>query len=255
MKTQLLSFFVSTWRGLVLSSFCLSAAAVLADTPINAVPATIGASGRYFLSMNLNISNSSKNAITVNADDVTIDFQDHSITGSAGQGTNATGILATNHRNITVKNGSLSGFKTAIVFQRGSNIVNNNANNIVQNMRLSSNTFIGILIVDGSGCLIEQCQINGTGGTLSGVDAVGISLQSSSAVARNNQISRVSANYGSSFGIVSNASTALLVDNQIEAAINGISVFNAIGQTKYQGTLTVNVPNPFNGGTDAGDNN
>jgi hypothetical protein len=255
MNNRLSSLVVLTARGLVLSTFCLGAAAVLADTAINAVPTTISTSGRYFLSMNLDMSNSSQSAITVGADDVTIDFQDHSITGTAGQGTNATGITATNHRNITVKNGSLNGFKIGIVFQRGSNTVNNNANNTVTNMRLSSNTFIGILIVDGSGCLVEQCQINRTGGTLSGVDAVGISLQSSSAVVRNNQISRVSAAYGSSFGIVSNASTAFLVDNQIEAALNGISVFNATGQTKYQRTLTVTVPNPFNGGTDAGDNN
>jgi hypothetical protein len=254
MKTQLLPLFVSTSRRLVLFGFCLTAAAALADTPINLLPTIISSPGRYFLSMNLNTGMSSKSAIVVDADDVTIDFQDHSITGDAGQNTNANGITATNHRNITIKNGTLNGFKTAIVLQKGSSTTNNNANHMVQNMRLSSSTFSGILIVDGCGCRIENCQINRTGGTFSGVDAIGINLQSSSAVARNNQIYRVFANYGASFGIVSNNSNSFLVDNQIEGAINGLSMFGP-GEMKFQRNLTINVLRPFNGGTDAGDNN
>ena len=256
MTTQLHSPVRFLSRFVVLATFCI-AAPLFADTPINAVPFTISSPGRYFLAMNLNSNNSSKSAITIDADDVTIDFQDHSLTGGAGQGTNANGITATNHRNITIKNGTIHGFKTAIVLQRGfsSSTINNNANNVVQNMRLSWNTFGGILITDGTGCQIERCEINRTGGTYTGVDAFGISLQFSSVVARHNQISNVFATAGTSFGIVSNNSWAFLIDNQIETAVNGISVLGNSGQTKYRKNLTINVPRPFNGGTDLGDNN
>lgn len=255
MKYQLFSPVVSWSRRALLTAFCLSAASVLADTAIVAVPTTISAPGRYFLSMNLNTNNSSKSAITIDADDVTVDFQDHSITSGAGLATNASGIMATNHRNITIKNGTLNGFKTAIVLQRGLYTPSTNCNNIVENMRLSWNTYGGILIADGTGCRIEHCQINRTGGTYSGVDAFGISLQNSSAVVRNNQISNVFANVGSPFGIVTNNSIAFLVGNHIESVVNGITVLGNVGQTKFQKTLTINVPRPFNGGTDVGDNN
>ena len=241
-------------RRVALATFCLSAAGALADTAINAVPITLTAPGRYFLAMNLNSTNSSKSAITVDADDVTIDFQDHSLTTDTGQNTSANGITATNHRNITIKNGTLHGFKTAVVLQKGSSTNSNNFNHMVQNMRVSFSTFCGILIADGCGCRIENCQINRTGGTFSGVDCIGINLQSSNVVARNNQIYRVFANYGSSFGIVSNNSNSFLVDNQIDGTVNGLSMFGT-GEMKFQRNLTINVLRPFNGGTDAGDNN
>jgi hypothetical protein len=236
---------------------CASLLTARADTPINSVPITINSPGRYFLSMNLSSNHSSKNAITINADDVTIDFQDHTISGlGAGIATNANGISATNRRNITIKNGTLTGFKIAVVLQRGLNpTVSNNAHNVVQNMVLSSNTFGGVLIESGTGCRVEKCLISRTGGTFSGADAFGISLPFSTAVARDNQISTVLATLGSSFGIICHNSNTLLLRNQIDTCINGITVTGNEGQTKFQNTLTANVNRPFNGGIDAGQNN
>lgn len=241
----------------LLVALCAFPLGVHADTPINSVPTTISSPGRYFLTMNLSSNNSSKNAITIEADDVTIDFQDHTISGlGAGIGTNANGISAINRRNITIKNGTLTGFKIAIALQRGLSAgAGNNASNAIENMRLNSNTYGGVLIEGGVGCRIEQCQITRTGGTFSGVDAFGISLPFTSAVARDNQISTVFATIGSSFGIICQNSNATLLGNHIDTCINGITVTGNVGQTKFLHTLTANVARPFNGGVDAGHNN
>lgn len=105
-----------------------------ACAPIASIPFTISSSGQYCLAADLATSQTSGNAIVVNADNVVIDFQGHKLDGSgAGTGTAATGIYALERKGITVRNGLMVGFYTAIHYD----MVNDTRDNLIEDMRFS----------------------------------------------------------------------------------------------------------------------
>ena len=81
-------------------------------TAITALPYTITSPGLYYLSNNLTSSETSNNAITVNADDVTIDLMGFCLTGPGkGSGTSNNGIMvAATRTNVEIRNGSIKAF-------------------------------------------------------------------------------------------------------------------------------------------------
>lgn len=79
-------------------------------TPINALPLTINASGNYYLTRDLSLGVTGS-AITVNADDVTIDLNGFTLHG-AGLGTTAVGANTVSR--LTVRNGHINSFGTGI---------------------------------------------------------------------------------------------------------------------------------------------
>ena len=90
----------------------LPASAVRADTtvctPITSVPFTVSQSGVYCLDRNLTTAAGASHAIQISADDVTIDLNGYTLSGSGGTSTTTVGIAASgvNRRNITVRNGT-----------------------------------------------------------------------------------------------------------------------------------------------------
>jgi len=139
-------------------------------TPITSVPATITAQGIYCLTGNLVTSQSSGNAITINAPNVTIDLNGWKVGGSgAGASTQAYGIYSTAN-NVTIKNGIVRGFFWGI------DLTGNGA--VVQDMLVDSNTYVGIT-ADGLGALVKNNQVVNTGsdtlGTVFAIDAEGTS--------------------------------------------------------------------------------
>jgi hypothetical protein len=107
------------WLLALVGVVLLSAAPVLADdgfyviagggkagTQINSVPYTINSPGLYCLSGNLSYISTTGNAITVNANDVTIDLMGFSLTGPGkGSGINYGIRINSGCTNVEIRNG------------------------------------------------------------------------------------------------------------------------------------------------------
>ncbi len=125
---------------------------------IRFLPVTINHPGIYCLESNASTSITTGAAITVNANDVTIDFKGHKIDGSAaGAGTLTLGVSAVNRRGLTVRNGRIRGF-----FQ---GVQTTGTGTVIEDLALDSNTNIGIYC-DGTACTVRRNNIWSTGGAV-----------------------------------------------------------------------------------------
>jgi hypothetical protein len=127
-------------------------------TKINTVPYTISAPGFYYLGGNLtNTGNTS--AITITADDVTLDLMGFKLTGGGG----TAGILINGRSNVEVRNGTVRGFSSGITEQ----VATGNKHRII-NVRSINNSVVGINL-NGDSHLVKGCDCsnNGAGITLS----------------------------------------------------------------------------------------
>lgn len=134
-------------------------------TPISSLPYVISSSGSYYITGNLTCP-ANTHAITINADDVSIDFKGHTITGQ-GAGTSIyNGIYASAKKNIEISNGAIKEFYQGIWMNSTSNAVR------IIGIRSSSNTSNGILI-SGSETFIKDCIVfnNSSSGISGGSNA------------------------------------------------------------------------------------
>ena len=191
---------------------------------------------------------------------VTLDFNGHYISNlAAGKGTYAYGLYGNNRANITVQNGTIVGFLYGILFDGTSGSSANNTGNVIQNMRLPSNTYTGIYLGSPTTCRIEGCQINKTGGTTAnGANSTtyGIYVTEGSVTLRNNQISTVTpvGSGTTGYGIhCHNSNNHFVVGNQMDTCGVGLRMTADLG--KYQNNLTNSCTTAFSGGVDAGGNN
>ena len=92
---------------------------VEARTPISSAPFTISTSGSYYLTGNLSVTTG--NAITISADQVTLDLNGFAISSTASPASGTAVLLNSTRKNITIKNGHLRGTTTfaAGVFTTG----------------------------------------------------------------------------------------------------------------------------------------
>ena len=159
-------------------------------TKITNVPYTISSPGFYYLGLNVTYSGTG-NAISVNADNVTLDLMGFSLTG-AGKSISNCGInpnvTTTPSNNLEVRNGTVSGFNAGVV-GAGANIrvsrirAFNNAwgiwvagdNPLIEGC-ISSNNDHGILVGSGriSGCVANNnsnqgIALNGPGALIGNV--------------------------------------------------------------------------------------
>ena len=155
-------------------------------TPITSLPATIDTQGLYCLTGNLATSQTSGEAITINANNVTLDLNGWKVGGqAAGSGTQTIGIYSA-AVNVTVKNGIVRGFEVGIYLSgRGAT---------VQGITADQNTSIGIY-VGGPGSVVQGNQVVDTGGSslYSNVFAVGIDVYGSGTLVQNNLVSGLTA--------------------------------------------------------------
>jgi hypothetical protein len=195
---------------LFVTSFALTAhAETLNCTPITSLPATIDTQGIYCLTGNLATSITSGNAITINANNVTLDLNGWKIGGqAAGAGTAAIGIYST-AVNVTVKNGIVRGFRDGIILEgRGA---------VVRDMLIDQNTTVGIL-VDGSGAVIDHNQVVDTGGSTASanISAIGIEAGGTGSTVINNMVSNLTATGSSDeYGIAATGNNSTVRDNVI----------------------------------------
>jgi hypothetical protein len=210
---------------------------------------------------------------------VVLDLNGHKL-GNLGAGpeTTARGIYALNRTNITIKNGTVRGFKFGIFLDDSGN----SEGHIVENIRADLNTFTGIEVA-GTGNIIRNNLVLGTGGTTAfgpnsnvyGIVADGtenqllnnavvntaavgtavafaIFVESGSAVVDHNRLSNAALPGGglASHGIfvAGEGTDVLVVDNRIATMTNGIT-YDTGSTGKYARNLTSGVPTPYTGGT------
>jgi hypothetical protein len=114
----------------------LAASARAACVPIASVPFTISAPGQYCVTADLTTSQTgmSGGVITIDADNVVLDFQGHKFDAtSGGNFTNVTGVYSLNHKGNTVRNGLMVGFYVGIHFD----MTSDTRDNVIEDMRFS----------------------------------------------------------------------------------------------------------------------
>ncbi|MGH9658323.1 MAG: hypothetical protein ACRD96_07245 [Bryobacteraceae bacterium] len=245
---------------LVVLALVLSVASARAETvnctAITTLPAVITEPGSYCFTGDLEASITSGLAINIRTDNVVLDLNGFRLSGlAAGLGTQAIGIIAVNLQNITIRNGTISGFLTGIWLIAAGGV---SRGYVVENIRAAQNTHIGI-DVGGLGTIVRNNQVVATGGTTffgTNADVFGIVVFGDGPRVLNNDVTRiVKVGLGRASGIFTNAFGALLVNNRITEADTGIE-FGFTGTGKYRDNLTFGVGRPYSaGGLDAGNNN
>jgi nitrous oxidase accessory protein NosD len=242
--------------------------------PITAVPLVITVSGSYCLTQHVATT---RTAITVTADDVTIDLNGYSIRYTGSPRSITFGInryadaTAPDLWNVTIRNGTISNFYDGISLHKVSNVLienvriqgdatravggidlyNARASVIVRNNQIA-NVYWGILVREVPGAVVENnvVQLVGTNGR-----QVGISLEfagSAGTLVRQNSIRNISGPYGTGIISYTTVPDATLLDNTISNFRNGISA-NTVG-VKYRNNVVTATTFPYSGGTDIGGN-
>ena len=133
--------------------------------PISSVPFTISASGSYYLTKNLPVDTG--DAITINADNVTLDLNGYTLSSTATPAIGAGILLSNGVKNIAIENGHIRGTTTysAGSFTEGgfiSGIVSSGVDPIearVRNISVSGVALSGISLPGGSG-LVKDCVVD-----------------------------------------------------------------------------------------------
>ncbi|HVC37821.1 MAG TPA: hypothetical protein VNF46_05405 [Gammaproteobacteria bacterium] len=185
-------------------------------TPITALPATITAQGIYCLTHKLGTSQTSGTAITINANNVTLDLNGWKVDGgSAGTGTSAYGIFS-NSDNVTIKNGIVRGFSVAIYLA--------GTGDVVQDVLVDSNLYVGIWTA-GPGAKIEHNQVVNTGNSPTTNNSTwALAIEGNTSTVINNTVSGVTPN-GSGFadGIQTGGTRSTVRDNTVSNTAGGTS--------------------------------
>jgi hypothetical protein len=122
-----------------------------AGTKISTLPYTITTPGFYYLTGNLNYSSTTGNAITINADDVTLDLMGFALTGPGAATGTVEAITISGRTNVEVRNGTVRNFFVGV----HDGDINNGKKHRALNLRVTNTTF-GI-IFDGQNHLIKNC--------------------------------------------------------------------------------------------------
>lgn len=250
---------------------------------VSRVPETLSRPGLYCLDRSLSTSATTGVAITVNADDVVLDLNGWTLDGSAaGLGTEAVGIRSLDRSNITVKNGTVRGFRAGVQLIG----LPPSGGHVVEGIRADRMTGEGIS-VSGRGMRIRGNQVLHTGGSTAppttrafgivvnapegvvadnlvvgvtatpGSFAYGIhATRSDGLVIEGNQVLNETLSPGTTFGIIIPFSQdVLVVNNRITRTTEAVT-YSSGATGKYRDNLTSGVAIPFSGtGTDAGNNN
>ena len=183
-------------------------------TVIATLPATISTPGVYCLESDFAYSSVSVSAITIAANNVTLDLNGHRI-GNLAAGTTVGnyGVYAINQQNITVKNGTLRGFATGILLADSASPPAISQGHVVQGIRADQNRLIGIQVV-GNGCIVRNNQVVATGGSTLAANesSIGISVSGTDDRILDNDVSGTTASgSGNAYGVEGSAAEGLMV--------------------------------------------
>src|SRR5688500_13664955 len=149
---------------------------------ITSLPATLSTQGTWCLQDNVSTSISTGAAITVAANNITIDCNDFKVGGlAAGDATNAVGISGNNVLNLTVRHCGIRGFMDGI------RLSGTASGALIEHNRFDSNTSSGINIA-GSNHQVIFNRIIDTGGRPESVASNGILAPASESQTTDNSI-------------------------------------------------------------------
>jgi subtilisin family serine protease len=252
-------------------------------TKVTALPYVVRTPGVYCLDRDLATDMVSGAAIEIAADHVVLDLGGYSIRRSPADmaWTATVGVFAHQRSHVTIRNGTIQGFFAGIYLQGSpGGLPPYDQGHLVEDVRADWNSHVGIW-VEGAGSTVRSCSVLGTGGTAIRSDSAGIRVRGMRAQVLRNQVAHTSgpAN-GSGHGIevdgagvvvegnrVGNASgggtpsfgisvlgtDSLVVGNRLALLGHGVH-FAASASGKYRDNVTVGVSTPYQGGTDAGNN-
>src|SRR5256886_4235406 len=133
-------------------------------TAITTVPFIIAAPGIYCLDQDFSTNLASGAAITIATNNVVLDLNGHRLGNlAAGPGTQATGILAVQRKNLTIRNGTVRGFEIGIDLADTSPFTTSQGH-VIEDLRVDQNTDHGMR-VSGRGNVIRNNQVVATGGS------------------------------------------------------------------------------------------
>jgi hypothetical protein len=215
-----------------------------AFTPIPSLLYTATRAGSYRLTGNLDFAPATGTAITVGVGGVTVDLDGRVLRGTAGDGTQAFGVLARNKVKVTVQNGTVQGF-LAGVYLAGPPPYATGQGLVVRALRALSNTYAGIWL-EGRGNLVSGSEVVDTGGTTAlgpGAGAVGLASVGPAPKLQQNQVrDTLPSAGGDAFGIAARGAangvlSSNLVRNTQAAAVTGILVTGATKASVTTNTL------------------
>ena len=211
------------------------------QTPISSLPYYINGPGTYVVTTDLSVGGI---AILINSSNVTLDFNGHILTCTNPTG--STGVVVNQVRNVRIKNGTLTGFLSGIVFNNPSQIASNNSGHFVEEMHITQFTRIGIFADNATGCVIQNNYVNaGNNFSAIGIEVAGAAtgnlLQSGNLVLRNQVLY-------CNMGIVS-AGPGPLTNNYFESNVVYSCIHGfELGNDKCRFNTTLDCVTPFQGG-------
>lgn len=146
-------------------------------TLISSLPYTINAGGTYCLNESLTTD---EHGITINADNVLLDFDGYSVHGTRDPNNIFYGIYANNRSNLHIKNGEITGFFYAMRFDDSSYGLSEpfeSGWHTIENMEISHSTFRGIFIT-GNGNVVQNSIIRHIQGNLVYENSFAIGIES-----------------------------------------------------------------------------
>jgi len=182
---------------------------------ISSLPAVISTQGTWCLTSDLTTAITSGSAITVNTNNVTIDCNNFKLGGlTAGVGTTASGLSATNRINVTVRHCNVRGFLRGLYF------TGSGGGHTVENNNFDGNTQVGIH-VEGDASIVRNNRVSDTGGSTVYSQVRGIEVLNSIDVI-NNMVSGATARSGSNgnvYGIYAYADSARINGNEVTGLV------------------------------------
>jgi len=245
-------------------------------TKVTTVPFTINASGNYCLEKHLSTTaTATTNAITINADYVTLDLNGFKLDGSAAAPGARKGVFALNRKGIVIRNGVVRGFARAVSLE------GSGSSHIIEELRVEASALAGIW-AEGTGVVVRGCRVSATTPPTPDTSADGIRIAGVEARVLNNDVlDTLATGNGTARSIVlDNASSSIVESNRIGnsslalgstgiAILNGQDLlvslnsfstldsgllFESESFGKYRDNLTSGVNSPYSGGQDVGNN-
>ncbi|MCP5008368.1 MAG: hypothetical protein GY942_00145 [Aestuariibacter sp.] len=204
----------------------LSASSVTAETinctEITTLPAIITVQGIYCFTADHATSITSGNAIEIQTNNVTIDFNNFKLGGlNAGTGTRTNGVYALDRKNITLRNANIRGFYYGAYFEDTSTGYKDSGGHIIEDSRFDGNLYKSIE-TQGAGNSVRRNQILNTGGSTINGNAYGISSRGPGIEIIDNHVHNtfILSDQGSDFGIYLRSSAAgLVLRNRVSETI------------------------------------
>jgi hypothetical protein len=197
---------------------------------VTAVPVTIQTPGTWCMKQNLASPSTSGAAISIYADNVTLDCNHFRLDGSAaGINTQAQGI-STGGRNLIVRNCDVRGFYYGLWVGNQGGFDGYTGNHNIHDNLFSGNTYQGMRVT-GKNSIIRHNRVLNTGGSPSSGAAIGISINGAIDVI-DNTIAGVSAggNSGADTGIfVEDIPGANIIGNRVRGVRGVPDTLNASG--------------------------